>query len=494
MIKAQTQELLENIPHLNRKDKQFLNLNWLYNIVSMSSNNHTQSKLKTLSMKRIFDTWWPLAASWMLMGAELPALSAVIARLEYPKINLAAYGGIVFPISLIIEAPIIMLLAASTTLCKDYDSYRKLWRFMMISGASLTVLHILIAFSPLYYIVVEDLIGAPAVIIEPARIGLMIMTPWTWSIAYRRFNQGVLIRFGHSKAVGVGTVVRLTADLVVLLIGYSIGTIPGIVLATSAVAAGVVCEAIFAGIVTRPIVNNELKKAPPLEEPLTLNAFLKFYIPLAMTSVLLLLVQPIGSAAMSRMHRAIDSLAVWPVVSGLIFLLRSLGMAYNEVVVALLDEPLSTQSLRRFAYLLAGFVTVLLLLITITPFADFWFRGAQGLNSDLAGLAITGMWISLLIPGLNVLQSWYQGAIVVSRQTRGITEAVGIFLITTVVLMSVGATWSQAIGLYIGLGAFAIAMLVQTLWLWFRARPALQTTHERDTRQSLTLASEASAD
>ena len=156
----------------------------------MLSNNHTQSKLNVLSNKRIFETWWPLAASWMLMGAELPALSAVIARLENPRINLAAYGGIVFPISLVIEAPIIMLLAASTALCKDYDSYRKLWRFMMISGAGLTVLHILIAFTPLYYVVAEDLIGAPAVIIEPARIGLMIMTPWTWSIAYRRFNQG----------------------------------------------------------------------------------------------------------------------------------------------------------------------------------------------------------------------------------------------------------------------------------------------------------------
>jgi len=445
-------------------------------------------------MKRIFDTWWPLAASWMLMGAELPALSAVIARLENPKINLAAYGGIVFPISLIIEAPIIMLLAASTALCKDYDSYRKLWRFMMISGASLTVLHILIAFSPLYYVVAEELIGAPAVIVEPARIGLMIMTPWTWAIAYRRFNQGVLIRFGHSKAVGVGTVVRLTADLIILLIGYSIGTIPGIVVATSAVAAGVVCEAIYAGIVTRPVVNNELKNALPLEEPLRLNAFLKFYIPLAMTSLLLLLVQPIGSAAMSRMPRAIDSLAVWPVVSGLIFLLRSLGMAYNEVVVALLDEPLSTKSLRRYTYLLAGFVTVLIILITITPLANFWFHGVLGLSSELSDLAIIGMWIGLLIPGLNVFQSWFQGAIVVSRQTRGITEAVSIFLITTIVIISVGATRSQIIGLYIGLGAFAIAMLAQTFWLWIRARPALQTTQERDSRQSLTLASEAPAD
>ncbi len=168
-----------------------------------------------LPLSRIFRTWWPLAASWALMGAELPALSATIARLPNPEINLAAYGGIVFPIALIIEAPIIMLLAASTALSKDWDSYQKLRRFMMAAGASLTALHVLIAFTPLYYFIVERILGAPTAIVEPGRIGLMIMTPWTWSIAYRRFNQGVLIRFGHSKAVGVGTMVRLVADLTV---------------------------------------------------------------------------------------------------------------------------------------------------------------------------------------------------------------------------------------------------------------------------------------
>ena len=58
----------------------------------------------------------PLAASWALMGIELPLVAAVMARFPEPDINLAAYGGIVFPLALIIEAPIIMLLAASTAL------------------------------------------------------------------------------------------------------------------------------------------------------------------------------------------------------------------------------------------------------------------------------------------------------------------------------------------------------------------------------------------
>lgn len=77
-----------------------------------------------LSLKQIFLTWWPLAVRWFLMALELPALSAVVARRPNPKINLVAYGGNVFPLVLIIEAPIIMLLAASTALSKDWKSYK----------------------------------------------------------------------------------------------------------------------------------------------------------------------------------------------------------------------------------------------------------------------------------------------------------------------------------------------------------------------------------
>jgi len=430
-------------------------------------------------MRRIVQTWWPLAASWLLMAVELPALSAVVARLANPEINLAAYGGVVFPVSLIIESPIIMLLSASTALSKDWDSYLKLNRFMMRAGALLTTLHVLVAFTPLYYVVVVGLIGAPTEIIEPARIGLMIMTPWTWSIASRRFNQGVLIRFGHSRAVGFGTLVRLSADGLVLGIGYLIGVIPGIVVAASTVATGVVSEAIYAGLRVQPVLRDQLRQTATVEQPLTFRTFLDFYTPLAMTSLLSLLVQPIGSAALSRMPDALESLAVWPVVSGLIFMLRSLGFAYNEVVVAMLDEPRAVYNLRRFAALLAALTTVLLLIIAATPFAGFWFRRLSALPPPLATLAHWGLWIALPMPGLTVLQNWYQGALVHSRRTRGITEAMAIFWLTSSAILWGGVAWGQVTGLYIGLVAFGASTLMQTVWLWQRSRLAVRAMQAR---------------
>ena len=113
-------------------------------------------KKSSVSFSYIFKVWIPLAASWLLMGMELPILSAIVARLVEPEINLAAYGGVVFPLALIIEAPVIMLLAASTALSKDWASYKKLHNYMMLAGGTLTTLHLLVALTPIYYFVVEE--------------------------------------------------------------------------------------------------------------------------------------------------------------------------------------------------------------------------------------------------------------------------------------------------------------------------------------------------
>lgn len=434
-----------------------------------------------LSLSRIFKIWIPLAASWLLMGMELPILSAVIARLVEPEINLAAYGGIVFPLALIIEAPVIMLLAASTALSKDWASYQKLHNYMMLAGGLLTTLHLLVALTPIYDFVTKSLLGAPPEIIEPARIGFIIMAPWTWTIAYRRLHQGIMIRFGHTNIIGVGTGVRLGMDILVAGIGFFLG-LPGIVVATSAVAAGVTAEAIYIGFRVRPVLRMDLKPAPVLQPALTYRAFFAFYIPLVMTSLLTLLIQPLGSAALGRMPHALESLAAWPVISGLIFMLRSMGVAFNEVVVALLDKPLSTKSLRRFTELLSIGTTGILLIIAVTPLSSLWLENFSALSPDLAALARNGLWFGILLPGLNSLQSWYQGALLNSGKTRGISEAVVIFLLSTGLVLMGGVIWGRTTGLYIGLGAFSFGMLVQTIWLWVRSRPVLHALYERDQR------------
>ena len=51
------------------------------------------SKSQPVTSVDVWKTWFPLALSWLMMGIELPLLSAVVARLANPEVNLGAYGG-----------------------------------------------------------------------------------------------------------------------------------------------------------------------------------------------------------------------------------------------------------------------------------------------------------------------------------------------------------------------------------------------------------------
>jgi hypothetical protein len=441
--------------------------------MNLSPMEQASSLTPPLTLRQAVQVWWPLAASWTLMTLEGPAQSAIVARLADAEVNLAAWGGVVSPFTFVIAAPIIMMLSAATALTQDYATYLKLRRFMLRTSLLLTALHILIAFTPLYDLVARHIIGAPESILEPGRIGMRIVTPWAMAIGYRRFNQGVMIRFGHSKAVGVGTIIRLGANLVMLLTGYLIGTIPGIIVACAAISTGVVGEAIYSGLRVRPIVRDEIIPAPP-GEPLTTRDFLSFYIPLALTSLIWVIIQPFGSAAISRMPNPLASLAAWPVVNGLLFLLRSPGMALNEVVIAHLGRPGAARTLRRFAAILLGVTAAISLLIIATPLANVWLTTVMALPADLIGISQGALWLGIGLPMLAVLMSWFQGRIMHSRHTRSITEATTIYSLLMVAILGAGIAMQRFAGLYVAVAAYGIASLAQIGWLWLKSRTALR--------------------
>jgi len=423
--------------------------------------------------------WWPLAASWLLMSVELPLTSAVIARLADPEITLAAFGSVVFPIAVAIEAPIIMLLTASTALCRDMQSYLKVRSYMMSMGGILTALHAFVAFTPFFDFLVGRLMGVPAEILGPARTGLQILLLWTWAIGYRRFNQGILIRFGRSRVVSAGTLVRLFTVIIVLAAGWTMGSLPGIVVAAVAMSSGVLTEAIFIGFRVRPLVSRYEEhdfgsgnRGTGLESAITIASFTAFYLPLAMTSILRLAFQPVISSAVSRSPMALESLAVWPVLYGLFFILRCSGYAFQEVAVSLLDRQEARRILGRFAAIISLASTFGFLVIALTPLSRVWFSHFSGLTSLLSQLGETGIWFGCVLPALSVYQSWYQARLVHLRKTRPITESVVLYIASCSLILLVSVLSGAVTGLYAAVLSMSVGVSVQTGWLKWRCRTA----------------------
>lgn len=435
--------------------------------------SQTTEQKNSLSYNAIFKTWWPLAISWLMMSFESTLLAAVVARLPEARLSLAASGGIMQPIRQVMNSPITMLLSASTALVRDWATYRKLLRFMTLLSGVMTGLLILFTFTPLYYFLAQDVLGAPPELYQLARWGLMASVPICYAVAYRRLHQGILIRNGLSNAIMTGTVIRITGYVLVLALCYWLRDIPGTVVEAAALSAGVVAEAIYTGIRVQPVLKYQVQPAPP-GEPLTWRAFFAFYIPLVFTSLLNMIWSPISSMSISRMPRAIDSLAVLPVVNSLISLFRSFGLALNEVTVTLLDKPNAPARLAKFALYVGIATTSVFCLIALTPLSDVWFGTITGLAPDLAALGQAALLIAIPLPALSVIRSWSQGILLFGRKTRSISEAMAISLVALVLILVAGVMWGKTPGLYFGVAGLLAGNIGQATWLWSRGKLILE--------------------
>lgn len=407
------------------------------------------------------------------MTSELVVTTAVIARLADAEVNLAAWG-VVFAVSTVIQAPAVMLLPTSTALSTDGPTYRRLRRLALGVLGALTLVHAAVAFTPLYGLVFGGLIGAPDEVVRAARVAFAVMLPWSFGTGYRRFLQGVLIRFGHSRVVVWGTFVRLGSVVVLLAFAYATSLLAGAVAGAVAIIVGVLGEMAYTQLRAAAVIRTRLLGRPLEGRPMTLKRFLRFFTPLVTMTVLTMVVQMLVTVALGRMPRPLESLAVWPVVYGFLLMWQSPAIAYTEVVISLLGEPGAVRALRRFAGGLALATSAGLLVVTATPLARVWFVYVAGLSEPLVDLARGALWIGLLTPALRALHSWFQGLIMFSEQTRGIMESVFVFLAAAGLILYGGVVWSGIDGIYVGMAAFVLSLAAQVGWLKYRAEPVVR--------------------
>ncbi len=406
---------------------------------------------------RIFAFWSPLAATWLMMAVEGPFLAAIVARLPEPKFNLAAYG-VAFSFALIVEAPVIMLMSASTALVRDAVSLRRLRRFTWGLNGAVTLVGLAIVLPPVFHLLAGRLIGLPPEVERLSHGALLLLLPWPAAIGYRRLNHGLLIRAGLTRRVTANTVFRLVAMSATALLLYRFSPrTPGALVAAAALSAGVISEGATSRLLAHRTIRS-LLATPAAGETLGFLEIGRFYAPLAMTSLLALGVQPIVVFFVGRSRLPIESLAVLPVVNGLVFIFRAMGLAYQEVGIALLGDNLGgLRPLGRFALALGVLLSAALALVVFTPLAGVWFRSVSGLSPDLADFALAPARILVLIPALTVLLCFQRALLVARRVTVPITvatlvEVAGVLLglLVTVRFLGLVGAVAAAIALLAG--------------------------------------------
>ncbi len=424
---------------------------------------------------QIFRFWLPLAATWLMMSVEGPLLAALISRLDQPTYNLAAYG-VAFSFALVIEAPIIMIMSASTALVDDRLSYQKLRNFTFGLNLAVTGAQVLLLTPPIFETVMSDWVGLPPPVAALTHTSLVILLPWPSVIGYRRFYQGIMIRAGQTRKVAYGTVVRLAGMGTASGLLFYLGSLPGAWVGAAALSCGVVAEA----AASRLMAHRAVQELPPPEAeavstPLAYRQIWTFYYPLALTSVLSVGIHPLITFMVGRSRLGLESLAVLPVVNSLVFIFRSFGLAFQEVGIALIGSRWQGyRPLKSFAVLLAALATAVLALVALSPLQRIWFEVVSGLSPQLSVLAGSTLRLLTPMPALAILLSFQRAMLVNLRMTRWITVATALEVAGLFSVLWLGLVQMDAVGALAAAVAMVAGRLLANLCLVVPLRQGLR--------------------
>ncbi|HSK10590.1 MAG TPA: hypothetical protein VK911_13505 [Vicinamibacterales bacterium] len=431
-----------------------------------------------IGTRTILAFWAPLAATWLMMAVEGPYIAAIIARLDDPTRNLAAYG-VAYSFAFMAEAPVIMMMTAANALVADRASLLALRRFMLLLIGGVTAAMAVALLPPIFRYVTDRLIGLPPDLASLTHVSTALLLFWPAAIGYRRFYQGILVRHRQPRRVAYGTVVRLAVMSLAALALAAWTSLPGAHVGALALAVGVIAEAGASRWMARAVVSRLMEEAETgsresgaaAAPALTMAEALRFYYPLALTSMLAMVVNPLVTFYMGRSRSPVESLAVLPVVGGLVFVFRSGALAYQEVGVALAGpDRENTPQILRVAVALAGVSALMLAGVLFTPLGMVWFERVAGLPPELARFALWPARLLAIVPALDYLLSLQRALLVLARRTQLITTATAVEATVIVIVLGLAVARLDLVG---ALAASLALLAGRTAGNLFLLTPAL---------------------
>ncbi len=422
-----------------------------------------------MRLKTMFGLWLPLAISFELMMLEGPAIQTAIGRLGNTPLNLAAFG-LNMSLSLLIESPVIMLLATAIALVRGPNSYRALRRFMLTLAVFCTVLSGFVSYTPLFDVITSRIMHVPPPIAAAARSTIRLMLFWSAAIAWRRFYQGILIQYGETRKVSAGTLLRLVASITTAFVLVRWGHLPGAQVGACILMVAVVAEAIATTFFALPIVRRDIFMRPtPNDTPLSQRQILRFHAPLAATTVLALLAMPMTEAALARLDAPKATLAAGPVVFMILLVMRGWGLALQEITVAHAGNAAARSALLRLSWLVGIVTSCATAIFVFSPLLGIYLGKLLHLPLALQHLVRQGVTIGLLMPLITSLGSWARGYLVAQGKPEVVFLGLGINLSTHVTLLVIGVMLRMP-GILVSTTAFFLAAMVEFGYMVYRVR------------------------
>ena len=418
-------------------------------------------------LRHILSLWLPLAASIVMMVLEPSIINIGLGRTADAELALAAYG-VAFSLALLVEAPVLMLIDASVARSTDRAAFRLLERFALAIGLAVTAIGLLVSLTPLYGLIVEQLMHIPPDVAARARPTLVILAFWPLPIGWRRTQQGLLIRARRTIIISLATVVRLAVLAAGMAGGLVLWPAGGAVVAGVAMDLSVIAEAAVVTVAVRRVLAGEA--IPAVGRPLELRELWRFYRPLATTSVIQQISRPVLNAGIATAALSVGSLAAWPVVWGLVLLIAGPAWSMQQLANALVDGQAAYRQVRRFAIGLGTLMALLVALVALTPMYELAMGRVYNLSAALQALARPAAILLIPYPLLLGIQGLLRGVLIRRGRTPAIRSAIVVNLVTLGVAIVAGLWLARPTGVVLAALATEAALLAEVGWLAWKMR------------------------
>lgn len=429
-----------------------------------------------LTYGKIYRFWLPLAGTWLMMAVEGPLLAAVIARMVDAELNLAAYG-VAYSFALVAEAPIIMLMSAATALVFGAESYRRLRSFTAWLTLMVTLGMALLLIPPVFDLLMLDLIGLVPEVASRVYSALLVLLPWPGAIGWRRFYQGILIRNDQTRRVAVATVGRVLLMALSAFLLFVNSGVQGAVLGGLALIFGVVTEM----AATRYLASGAIKTTLGREDQEAVYNFRqlsRYYLPLALSPFITLGIHPVVTFFLGKGKMPLESLAVIPVIGALTFVFRAIGLSFQEVAIALMGDRLRNwKMICNFALVLAVLLSGSLMLIAVTPLADFWLLKVSGLSNELTEFSKLPLRLMALLPSMTVITAFLRALLMGGQATRPISTATALEACVIVLVLTGLLVDGSLSGAVCAALAYLVGRLAGIAWMLLPVRQVLRACH-----------------
>jgi len=424
---------------------------------------------RTPSQRSLFVLFVPLALGGIFFPLARPFLNATLARMPDPVTALAAYS-IALSIAMPFLSPLFALRQVTTALAGSSSNLRSIRNLSWLLAGGGTLLLLTVCIPSLYDLIVQKTMGIPPPIADAAHSALVVFAVTPLLAVFRSYYQGTMVAFGRSWPIGLGAFVYLAVIVAVMILVVSATPSEGAFLAALALTSGQVAYLAVVWISGRRFVIDHPERLSPPENPTGVPSVFRFYLPLAVSTLLFSVLEPALQAGIVRVELPEASLAAYPVCVSLIWLAGTPLWNVQQVVIARVNDAASFAAVSRFVLMLSLGLSAAMILLGVPPLVDLVLGRMMGVEGEVFALARSGfIWFSLM-PILMGARSLYQGTLIRMRRPNDIQGATVVRIVSLAGFLCAGVLYGNITGLMLAVWSTLFSSAAEIVSLGIRVR------------------------